>query len=420
MKFRQQYIFLGVIVCIVVASALGVWLQFPIIAPLHGIERRDAGLGSFINILAVPYLISFAIAVFALLINRKLIGELLLGVSLTALFAVPALMMTVDTSLMATYIDNCIQYEKFQFITIFLGHTPTSSGNPYLINAGNFHYLTDRGFIALKMLGWGWYLCLIGTVVVAVFMRRMGKLQSLQRFFLAVLVFVAPLIVMGFGAIRADFNYREGDQRLGLGDYAGAINSYSLAFDKDPMLRDSRVFLNNFSKAYYQLGNASNSRGQLYLASISESKFDGFNSLLRVESSADGGAPLDVALGRMARRVEIDWLLTQSLRAYKNEEYGTALIALRRAISINQDMRHVRYLLAKVLMRLQEFDEAGQHLEMLLSTVNEKSIMVTLYNSLGDVQSAAGHADVARQYYLQSYKLSKSKNLWAIKGLGGT
>lgn len=420
-KDRQHYVLLAGITCVIVGSTLGVWIDYPLSNSVRGLDWRMQDAIVWRNFLALPFLGFFIAALTLLLTGWKPIGSLLLSVAIVALLTVPALIWLLDSSWITTYINDIVQYEQIQFIVLFLGGTPNAGYGTYLKGVDSFQYLTDRAHITLDMLGWGWIISCIGILAVVWLLRRSGDLVSLHKTFWPAALGVIILGVTGSNTLRADLHYRAADQRLGLGDYNGALDDYVMALELDPFLAQSKTYLNNVSKAYYQLGGANDMRGQLYLANTSTNlSRESVNALLIASKTGSDGSNMGNALSEMAGRTESDTLIKNSLRAYKFGDLGTAAINLQRVLVANPHWRHARYFRAYVLGKLRAFDEADRELNDLLLTVDKDAIKAVIYNALGDVHSAAGHLDQAREYYARSYKLDKSSNLWAIKGLGGT
>ena len=414
-------IMLVALACIVIVSAHGVWIDYPISAVVRGLNWQLDNVVLWHNLLALPYLLLLTLALIFILFGWKKTGSLLLATSLLALLSVPISILLFDSSWLKSYIEDVTQYEQLQFIVRFTGGIPNAEFGSYLKGIDDFHYLTDRFLITLNMLGWGWIVCFISSGFLVWLLYQKNRLHSLAMIFWPLLIGVVITAIIGSKILRADFQYRAADQSLGLGDYNGALDHYSQALQQDPSLGESRTYMNNVSKAYYQLGGSTDARGQLYLANNSSNlTLDSINALLVASKMSNDGSLLSTALSNMARRAEAEHLIKKSLRAYKFSDLGTASITIQRVLQTHPEWRHARYFKAHVLGQLHEYNTADQELSDLLLSVHKNTVKAILYNALGDIQSASGNIDRARDYYSQSYKLDKTNNLWAIKGLGGT
>ena len=418
MKISTYWI-LGALVCIMVLGAQGVWIHYPLSLPVHGLDWHGTDPAVWRRFAAAPFLLLLTMALVLLLSGRPRSGQVLLALAIVFLLAVPGLAWLLDPAWLINYIQDGVQYDKFQFYIPLSGGIPSTSFDPFLSSPDKFQYLPDRARIIMDMLGWGWSVCLLGVSALVLLLHRSAKIFSLRSMAWSVVGGVMVIGLLGFNTLRAEFNYRTGDQRLGLGDYAGALQAYKLAIERDPLLARSPVYLYNVAKAYYQLAGANDPRGQLYADTVVKTNQERAKALLAISATHPDDSTLGQALSRMAYRKEAELWLSQSVRAYKNGALGTAVFGLRRVLAAHESPS-TRFFLARVLGQLREFGEAQQQLQQLLPVVHNTSVQAAIYNALGDVHAAAGRLEQARLAYAQSYKLDKSGNLWAIKGLGGT
>ncbi|MDO8412569.1 MAG: hypothetical protein Q7S51_02140 [Gallionellaceae bacterium] len=415
----QQWILMIAVVCILAVGAQGVWISYPLSLPIPGLDWQGVGPAGWRRFLAAPFLFFLASALLLLLLGRQRSASWALVMACVSLLAVPGVAWLLDATWLNRYIEEGVQYDKFQFYIPLSGGIPSTSFDPYLNSPDKYQYLPDRARIIVDILGWGWSVCVLGMLALLGLLRRAGKISSLHNIFWPVLGGVVVIGLMGMNTLRADLNYRTGDQRLGLGDYTGALKAYTLAINCDPVLASSPVYLQNVAKAYYQLRGADDPRGQLYADALSKVNQERAKALLAFSAASPDDSALGRALSKMAERKEAELWVNQSVRAYKNGDLGTAVFGLRRVLAA-KDSPSTRFFLARVLGQLREFDEAERQLKQLLSGIQNASVQAAIYNALGDVHAAAGHLEQARTDYAMSYKLDKSGNLWAIKGLGGT
>ena len=147
---------------------------------------------------------------------------------------------------------------------------------------------------------------------------------------------------------------------------------------------------------------------------------DSINALLVASIMSGDDSLLGEALSNMARKMEAERLIKKSLRAYESNDLGTASIGLRRVLQSYPEWRHAQYFMGFILGQLREYEAADRELNVLLLSIHKDIVKAVIYNTLGDIHSSAGNLEQARDNYSRSYKLDKTANLWAIKGLGGT
>ena len=421
MKIRQQWVLLGILACGMAAGAQGVWIHYPLSLPVQGLGWHSLDPSWWRRFAAAPFLISLIAATFLLSSGKTRSGSLFLAASSIAILAIPTIALLGDSTWLNTYVEDGSQYDRLQFLIPFLGGIPSTNFDPYLNSPDKFQYLPDRARIVMSMLGWGWSVSLIGLIAFVLLLRRLGWLPSLRLVFISSVIGVLLIGVMLPNTLRADLIYRRGDQLLELGNYKSALQAYSDAIELDPQLANSSIYLHNVAKAYYQLLGANDPRAYLYMADMGTAVGrEGAKALLITSAAGDDGSALGKALNRMARRRVADLWINEGIRACKHGDFGAAALGLRRVLAENDNWRHARYFLARVLGELHEFGEAERQLDELLSTVSNNSIKAAIYSALGDVKAAAGDVAEARKYYALSYSFDKTGNLWAIKGLGGT
>lgn len=417
---RERLLLISLTLCISV-GVFGVWIRFPLSAPIHGLEWQSADPAWWRRFAALPFLLCLIPSMGALFLGYRRLGSLLLAAAIVALIAVPSLGCLVDTQWFERYVNDGIEQGRFQFLISFLGGIPSANFNPFMSQADGYQYLPDRVRILANMLGWGWTICLAAVAGLIFVLRRLERLMSLGEVLKPAIVGIVLLAVAGSNVLLADLRYRQGDQRLSVGDYRGALAAYTAALDGDPLLGQSRVFLYNVSRVYYQLGGADDPRGQLYVdQNFTAEAQEIAKALLIISAAHNDGTALGAALARMARRREAELWISQSMRAYRNHDLGSSAIGLRRVLATHDNWRYVHFFLGRVLGQLREFDEAERQLNNLLKTVQNRSLEAAIYNALGDVHAAAGKLEQARGDYAKAYALDKTGNLWAIRGLGGT
>lgn len=417
---RERLLLLFLSGCFLIGS-LGIWIQFPLSAPVHGLDWNGADPVWWRRYAAVPFVLCMGLALALLFSTLERYGAWLLAAAIVALFAVPVTALLLDAAWVERYVNDGIERDRFQFLITFLGGIPNTNFNPFVTSADAFQYLPDRLRIVGNLLGWGWTLCLFAALGIVLVMRRLERIPSLRAVLLPGAAGTALIALLGSSVLMADLRYRQADQRLGRGDYRGALEAYATAIGNDPMLGQSRLFLLNVAKAYYQVGGSGDPRGQLY-ADQTLGAVEQASAKARLAASAtyDDGTTLGRALTRMARRREAELWVNQGMVAYSNGDLGSAAASLRLVLARHQNWNYVRFFLARVLGRLREFDEARRHLESLLMTTHDVAFKATIHNALGDVHAAAGRLEQARAEYAQGYALDKTGNLWAVKGLGGT
>lgn len=420
-QLRRERLLLLFLTCCFLVGAQGIWVQFPISAAVHGLDWNGADPAWWRRYSALPFVLCMGLALALLFSTLERYGAWLLAATIATLFAVPLTALLLDPIWVERYVNDGIERDRLQFLITFLGGIPNTNFNPFLTSADGYQYLPDRLRIVGNLLGWGWTLCLFSALGIVLVMRRLERIRSLRAVLLPAAAGIALTALLGSSVLMADLRYRQADQRLARGDYRGALEAYAAAIENDPLLGQSRLFLGNVAKTYYQIGGSGDPRGQLYAyQNLGAADQESAKARLSASAAYDDGTALGKALARMARRREAELWVNQGMEAYRNADLGSAAASLRQVLTKHEDRSYVRFFLARVLSRLREFDEAGRHLQHLLTTTHDIAFKATIHNALGDVHAAAGRLEQARAQYAQGYALDRTGNLWAVKGLGGT
>lgn len=425
MRPRIDGLALGV-AAFALAAGLGAtapWIGFPLGAPVRGLDWDSAAPLLLQRLPALPVLLLLAAALGAMLCGARRVGACLLGLGVAAWLAVPQMAWLLDATWLLRYADEAYQRNSLQFFLHSFVTVPNTGIDRFLTRADAFQYLTDRAQVVMAMLAWGWYFCGLAVLAIALLLHRAGRLPGLA--FCAPVITV-PVLLLAAGApvLRAEFHYRQADQRLALGDHAGALEAYAAALADDPVLGRSPTFVLNVAQAAYQKDGQANPSAQLYrtLASSAGARSlqAGKLQLAAARATLVDTSLLGEALAAMARRTEAELWLKQGMMQYQRGALELAALGFRQALAEYPGWQHARFCLARILTEQKAFDAGALLLQALATDIHDPSTRANVYNALGDLEAAAGRPQQARSAYAAAYALDAEGNLWAVKGLSGT
>jgi len=421
MKADRDLLLLIAVGLITLAGVSAEWIHFPLSAPVKGLDWLGTDTALLRRFPAAAFATTLVSALILLARGKERAGTWVLAIAAATLFAVPAYALFLDSTWLQKYVEDAIQHSSIRgFVQNFI-EVPNTSTDIYSTDAGIFEYLPDRLRIAVAMLGWGWDLAAIGSVAIVSILLRRRWLSSWRTFARRLAMLCALLAATGVGAIAGDFRYRQADQRLALGNYAAALDSYAAALRNDSTLGISDVFLLKFSKAYYENEGAAHPYAQIYLASVEAlTNPEGAKARLAAVAAAGPDSPVGAPFARMAQRKEAELWIRQALMHYKQGRMSNAALGFRHVLAGGYDGRQVRFYLARALFQLREFHESARLYQDLAVMTYNPSIKADVYNALGDAYAAAGDQIKAREAYGTAYSLDDKGNLWAVKGLSGT
>lgn len=421
-KLPLELLLLAAVIAIALVAARAPWLQFPLSPAVRGLDFNSSDPSLLRRLPALPFLLLFGAGLAAAGLRQARLAIWLLGAAIGALIALPVFAWMIDTTWFQRYLLDSIDLQKLlAFVNSFVD-APNISLNVLAVKgAEDYRYLPDRLSIIAAMLGWGWMICLLATVVCVLLLRRLGRLPALATLIAPLALSALFLLLAGFHALAGDFFFRQADQRMALGDYTGALSAYSRAVENDAQLGRCPNLMLSVTRASFQQNGPGSPYGRMYLALARSSDLSVTNaSLLDAVLAAPETGTLGPPLKEMALYMQAQLWSKRGLQAFHRGEYSAAELAFQRALNARPEWRHVRYFLARTLWMLRAHDESLVQLDILSTRISNPPILANIYNTIGDVQASAGRPELSRQAYQQAYTLDNKGNLWAVKGLGGT
>ncbi len=412
------------------AGGLTEWLSFPLSEPVKGLDVRIQEISLLGNLVAVPffpgilYLLFLSLSVASLVLRWRVASAPALLLSLLVLLYFPVHVLFGDQQWVPAYVDDSTQRSDLQrfFDTHFLKNKGTEPSMAYI---PSYQYLADRAYLVWLMLGWGWMLAFIGTLLLVVQLQRMNWLLSswVALAFLSVLVLAGLFALVGFSGLRGDIFHHRGDVHLAAGAYRSALNTYAAALRHDRALFRSGPFLLKVSNAHYQRFGEENPYGQVYLAAaeIEQRKFEEAElRLTLLKSTALDGSAFKEAIKDYASRLRVQNYVNRGSLLYTRGEVVEAIRYYQAALAEDPALINARFFLAVALMDLRQYEEGITLLQGLLDDVYHTSVKADFYSTIGDCYQRMGDGMAAREAYSKSYELDNKDNFRALKALAGT
>jgi hypothetical protein len=412
---------------ILAGGIAGDWLRFPVSPPVGGLSIPvmqgidGSTLVRTTYLVAAPFSVLLAVGLLLLPWARSK-GTLVIGASVAVLALVPGYLVFQDSVWLHQYVEDSTQngeIHRYMKSTVAAGN---SGYVFYIRNAPEFEYLADRANIVMGMLGIGWMLAAIGSVVLITGLRSVGWFSSPRDFARsAAMVFVFGVAILGAAPLIGELRHRQGDAYLARGSYDDAIKAYTSALMLDPVLGHSQVFLVKVSRAYYQREGGEYLLAQPYLAwSEAIQSPESSKVRLRSLSASSVDSPFTESLQRMSARMEAEIWLRQGLSTHLAGKPASAVDNYRRVLRAFPEWRETKFYLARALLELHEYDESVRLCGQLAESIGNPSLKADMYSAMGDAYSAWGKEDLARAAYANANTIDNSGNLWATRGLSGT
>jgi hypothetical protein len=313
-------------------------------------------------------------------------------------------------------VDENDQYAQmmtfsFHFLPANYGIEPTFQ--PHLITGS----VVDRLAAAAYFMSRGWWLCLLGSLLLLGGSFTMAGWQTIRWMTMTMLVIFGGLGIVFSTGISAQYPQARGDGYMARGRFAEAIQQYEAAQQFDSQLARSEQFHLRLGEAYYHLGMSSHPPALFYLGSVSAQQKQAdaavTNYLLAVE-----GAPAPLA-EIISRRMAWTYAI-MGLVHYRKGHITQATALWEKASAFDPDQFMATYFLTKAY-----FDQGryGQSIAMgrsLLGRCRNQLVNANLHANIGDSYWKLRDYTSARKAYEAAQQLDPFANFRIIKSLGGT
>ncbi len=416
---------------LLLAGALGPWLDFPLSASLYTkdfvLPWPELGLASLQSLMLTIALVA---GVGWLLGLRTL--SLFAGVTAAVVLGYFFHSWVVDEQWLPRYLTESEQREALQaFVTHY--YWPNLNPEPTATLESDFEYLLDQLRVFWYASGWGWGFCMLGIILLLLdnlFATPVVSFSSMAVFLFGGIAIAALL----YPQFNAELEHRRADDLLGSGRPRAAISAYQSAMRMNPVLRHSQRFLIKAARAYYQMEGENSLLGGFYLASsrtrwvVGEplsiaakvSLKKAAKNLVRVLHASYHGAPLEMTILRQAAREYAKIQVEQGLDAYVEGEPSVSLSLFVEALASDRRQLHTGFYLAHVQRELGLVTDSVATLEEMLELVKHDSLRADLLCSIGDALSRGRRPLQARAAYTQCLAADSLFNFRAVLNLGGT
>lgn len=313
-------------------------------------------------------------------------------------------------------VDENTQYA--QIMDFSSNHLPANLGiepgfKKNLFTEGIFNRLATASYF----MGWGWWICIAGGLLLLFGCLRTGGRQAIQLTAISAIIIFAGHGIILFKGFTAQYLLEKGDRNIASGRCSEAILRYKAAQRLDPQLVWSERTYLRLGEAYYCLGIPSHPNALFYLgnryaqqgnigAAISE-------YLLALQ---DAPSPL-----REIVRKRIAWTyVNMGLTSYRKGNVGHASSLWEKALGLDPDQVQASYFLLKTHFDQGRYDEGIAMGRFLLSRSQNRLLNSNIQANIGDSYWKLKDFKNARIAYEASKRLDSYANFRIFKSLGGT
>jgi tetratricopeptide (TPR) repeat protein len=417
--------------CLLLAGALGPWLDFPLSASLY---PKD---------LLVPWPYLGMVSLRWMLLSIGLLAGIgwLSGVRLLLLMAGLAAGLILLNFVHGWMLHDqwlpryLVESEQREAVQAFLSqyYWPNLNPEPTVSLESDFAYLSDQLQVFWYSSGWGFGFCLVGMFLLLLEYLVTSPAAGMTTVTL-LLLFGVIITVLFYPMINAELKQRHGDELLAAGRIRDAISSYETTLRMDPVLRDSKRFILKASRAYYQLEGEHSIPGGYYQASYrgrwvtgralrqgaKEDLEDSIKILGNVLESNYQGSSLEMAILRQSVEEYRKIRLQQGLDAYAEGRLPLSLSLFQQVYNADHTQLHAGFFLAHVQRELGLVTDAVATLDDMLRLVEHDSMRADLLCTIGDAYNRGEQSLLARKAYMQCIQADSLYNFRAVFDLSGT
>ena len=271
----------------------------------------------------------------------------------------------------------------------------------------------------------GWYISLIGGVLIAVGIGvnkiRGGKIYiylSLFSIFSFIIIILLPYLISNYHLFVADNWRAQGLHNL-------AIAKYDLAEKWNTALIYNNQFHINRGEAYYHLNNYENGEANYYLSHqlANNSKWKEAIEQLNLALVNDPSslifkkslAQLYTRIGLNTYGMESKWIFS-----YRTPDMvHLAVEYWEKSLGFDKNQLHIHFYLAIAYSYVNENNKAINYNNYILSKSKNRYVKGCTYNNLGECYNKLGLVSEAKSMFLQSWNTYKDSNGRALVNLIG-
>jgi hypothetical protein len=311
--------------------------------------------------------------------------------------------------------------ENAQYATIMgfsLHNLPANFGiEPFFQPNLSIETAMDRLATALYFVGWGWWICLTGGLLILISCIKISRRQTMRCVALTAGVMLASQGMVLRKGFAAQYLQDQGDRDMAHGRYAEAIERYKAAQRCNPQLNRSEQIHLHFGKAYYQLGLPSHPNARFYLGNrYAQERNPEAAIAAYLLAASEASAPLQEIIHK-----RIGWTYVSiGLAQYRDGNIGSASGWWEVALTSDPAQVQAAYFLVKAYFEQGRYEQSIAMGRFLLLRSRNRLLNANVQASVGDGYWKLNNFTKARAAYEASMILDWFANFRIWKSLGGT
>ena len=277
--------------------------------------------------------------------------------------------------------------------------------------------VVDRLVAASYFTGSGWWVCLIGGILLVIAACVTGGRQTVQwAACMGMILFASQGMLMSRGLI-AQYVHDRGNRYMVRGQYAEAVQQYESAQHYDPQLTRGAGIHRQLGEAYYHLGASSYPQARFYVADRYTQEGNAQAAMSEYLLAAQDASGLLACI--IQRRLA--WMYVEmGIMQYRRDERGGAISWWERALSVDTSQLQAAYFLIRAYFDQGRYEQSIAMGEFVVSRSQNRLINADVQANIGDSYWMLQKFDNARQAYADSLRLDPYANFRVFKSLGGT
>jgi tetratricopeptide (TPR) repeat protein len=239
----------------------------------------------------------------------------------------------------------------------------------------------DRLAAASYFMAWGWWSCLLGSLLILSGGLTVGKRPNIRMMACATIAIVVIQGVMLTNGIVAQFLQEKGERDMALGRYAAAIHRYEAAQRWNLLhARSERVYL-RLGEAYYRLENRSHPMALFYLGDQYFQRENFQAAIAQYLLAIHEASPL--FKNTLDRRIAWTYVLRGSAE-YRRGDVGPASGYWERALAFDPTQLQAAYFLAKSYFDQSRYEQSIAMSGFLLARSQNRLLNANIQANIGD------------------------------------
>jgi hypothetical protein len=275
----------------------------------------------------------------------------------------------------------------------------------------------DRLATALYFMGWGWWICMAGSLLILVPCLKISERRNVRWMALTASMMLATQGMVLFQGFAAQYLQEQGGRDVARGRYVEAIQRYEAAQRLDRQLTRSKQSHLHLGDAYYQLGIPSHPNARFYLGDRYAQGMN-FDAALAAYllAAQEASAPLQEIIHK-----RIAWTyVAMGLAWYLKGEIGPAISWWEAALAFDPAQLQAAYFLSRAYFDQGRYEQSIGMGRFLLVHSQNRLLNANVQANVGDAYWKLNDYPRARAAYEASMSLDSFANFRIFKSLGGT